>query len=143
MAPRAEKQKGSGQASSEAAPSQTPATETPATETPATETPATETPATETPATETPGPAGPDDSAPKVERKGPEDLLTLMRKPVFQNWLKEHAAAAEKVLVSGPAGGGWRYNESKRQDAEDFAAALRGLRAAIEGASSGSDTDED
>lgn len=40
--------------------------------------------------------------------------------------------AAEQILKTGPGGNGWRFNETKRQDAEDLALFLRLLNHSME-----------
>lgn len=83
-------------------------------------------------------PAGaPSVEAPETKRDEAADsgrLLVLMRKPVFRTWLAKHHEEAQKVLRVGPGGSGWRFNETARQDAEDFAEALALLRKAIDAA---------
>lgn len=56
------------------------------------------------------------------------DAAPPFRAQSLRAWLDSQIAAAEKIVLRGPAGSGWQYNESKRPEAAAHAADLRGLR---------------
>jgi hypothetical protein len=64
-----------------------------------------------------------------TDTAAPEGILASLRNPAFRAWLKEGLTNAETVLKTGPNGNGWRFNESKRADAQAIHDGLAALLA--------------
>lgn len=66
--------------------------------------------------------------APKDNAPSARDAL---RAPEFRAIVEAQAAAANTLLAKGPEGSGWKYNETKRPQAEAVAAGWNALLALL------------